>query len=291
MENATALAKQSPGAIAEPVKYNQDQLQLIKDTYAKGATDSEFKLFVQIAERKGLDIFSRQVHLVKRWDSKLGREAMEPQTGIDGYRLMAERTQKYEGQLGPFWCGKDGEWKDVWLSNEPPAAAKVGTLKAGFREPLWAVALYKEYVQTKKDGTPTQMWSKMAANQLAKCAEALSLRKGFPSELAGIYTAEEMAQASNMTYDVEAVRVEPQAQIAKGDSGKLQAPTDPRRELLKEMIAELKTNGIAKEQVETRISELCDGTTAWNKLSPGDIEGLIEDFSRWLDTFVVETES
>jgi phage recombination protein Bet len=187
------VKQESPGAIV----YNPEQVQLIKDVYAKGASNNELALFVEVAQRKGLDIFSRQIHLVKRYDSQLQKEVMEPQTGIDGYRLMAERTGKYEGQLGPFWCGADGEWKDVWLSSDPPAAAKVGTLKAGCREPFWAVALYKEYVQTRKDGQPNAMWKKMAANQLAKCAEALSLRKAFPGDLAGIYTQEEMAQASN----------------------------------------------------------------------------------------------
>jgi len=194
MSGQTALVKQEQ---QNGLVYRPDQVQLIKDVYAKGASDNELALFIEVAQRKGLDIFSRQVHLVKRYDSQLQREVMEPQTGIDGYRLMAERTGKYEGQLGPFWCGPDGEWKDVWLSDAPPSAAKVGILKTGCREPFYAVALYKEYVQTKRDGTPNSMWKKMAANQLAKCAEALSLRKAFPGDLAGIYTAEEMAQSLN----------------------------------------------------------------------------------------------
>jgi hypothetical protein len=73
----------------------------------------------------------------------------------------------------------------------------VGVLKAGCREPFWSVAKYAEYVQTDRDGHPVSMWRKMPANQLAKCSEALSLRKGFPQEMNGLYVAEEMGQADN----------------------------------------------------------------------------------------------
>lgn len=192
MTTAIAL-RPSDGLTAE-------QVDLVKRTICKGATDDELALFVQTANRMRLDPFARQIFAVKRYVKKENREVMSIQVSIDGFRLTAERTGHYAGQLGPLWTADGKEWVEVWLdSKKPPAAAKVAVLRHDFKEPVWAVATWDQYKQESQYGL-APMWQKMGPLMLAKCAESLALRRAFPNELSGAYTPEEMAQAEEPAY-------------------------------------------------------------------------------------------
>ena len=196
MSTEVAVRPQGTVAVIDFNKgFTESQVALLKDTICRGATDDELRMFIYQCERRKLDPFAKQIYAVKRWDSKERREVIAFQTGIDGFRVVAERSGKYAGQTPAQWCGKEGVWKDVWLDQHFPSAARVGVIRKDFRDPIYAVALWREYVQTNKEGAPTKFWASMGANQLAKCAESLALRKAFPEDLGGLYTKEEMGQA------------------------------------------------------------------------------------------------
>ena len=183
-------------ALIEAQEWSRERVDTLKRTVCRGASTDELELFIATAKRTMLSPEARQIFFVK------GRGI---QTSIDGFRTIAQRSGKYAGQVGPFWCGDDGVWSDIWLKSTPPYAAKVGVLRQDWSETCWGVARWSSYNQT------NPMWKKMPDLMLAKCSESLALRKAFPNDLSGLYTSDEMAQAGK-PYDAP-IQAEPAIDI------------------------------------------------------------------------------
>jgi phage recombination protein Bet len=182
--------------------FDADKVNLIKNMFFKGLDDDNLQVFLHICKRTMLDPLSRQIYAVMRNDYKTNKAVMTIQTGIDGYRLIAERTGKYSPGREPSFS----------YSVEGRIISATAYVKKMTEDGTWhevaATAYFDEYCQRTKDGKPTQFWLKMGHTMIAKCAEALALRKAFPADLSGIYTKEEMEQA-----EVENINSPEQASI------------------------------------------------------------------------------
>jgi phage recombination protein Bet len=175
-------------------EWTDEQVALVKATICKGATDDELKLFRYQCNRTGLDPFSRQIFWVTRWDAKNSKNIGTIQTGIDGYRVIADRTGKYAGSDEPRFDEFLTEYEHMQTERGNPQTATVTVYKmvGGIRCPFTASCRWEEYYPGDKQGF---MWKKMPYLMLAKVAEALALRKAFPQDISGLYIKEEMEQA------------------------------------------------------------------------------------------------
>jgi hypothetical protein len=192
-----SLARAEPIGLARNV-FGDERIAVLKEQLGRGwkepMTDAELEHIALIYQRTHLDPLAKpaQIYFIKRWDTRLKKEVMTPQVSIDGLRLVAQRSRKRFQQVGPQWTADGEKWLDVWLSEKPPAAARVGIRQQGFPEPTWSVATWREFVQTQDEydsrGNKTgrkvlaPFWEKMGPHMLAKTAEGLALKRQFSLE-------------------------------------------------------------------------------------------------------------
>lgn len=178
--------------LTQVTKWNRHQIDLLKSQIAKDCSDAELALFGEVCDRTGLNPFLKQIYAISRNDKESGGKKMSIQTGIDGFRLIAERTGVYAGSDEALFDEGLNLYEHLKSDRGAPKTAKVTVWKMvqGQRCPFTAVAAWDEYVQTNRYGSPNSMWSKMPHNQLGKVAEAAALRKAFPAETSGLSMGE-----------------------------------------------------------------------------------------------------
>ena len=184
-------------------------LKTLRETVAKGATDAEFVVFVEMVRTTGLNPFKKEVWFIKVPRKQGGQVVkdrngnvvydIQMMTGINGFYTIANRHPQYDGIEVDVICQGERIIK---------AIAKVHRKDRKF--PSVAEAFWCEYSK------PFGNWKIMPRVMISKCAESMALRKAFPQELNGLYSEEEMPREFGKPSVFVADR--PAAPIAVADS-------------------------------------------------------------------------
>ncbi|MDY6966821.1 MAG: RecT family recombinase [Halobacteriota archaeon] len=190
MERLAHLAKKYIDDTKTKRKYTDEERQIVKNTVAKGASDSEFERFMYLAETYHLDPLANEIWCT----SYSGRTKII--TGRDGYLKIAQNDSNYKGLMsGVVKVGDEFEFKPG--DQKSPVMHKFGTDR-GVIIGAWAVCFYKdrapyvafaEYEEYKKD---SPIWKQYPSAMIKKVAEAMALKIQFG--ISGLVTKEEIEE-------------------------------------------------------------------------------------------------
>jgi phage recombination protein Bet len=160
-----------------------------------GARGESIVLAYDYCKARQLNPFKKPCHIVPmnvkdvKLDKYVWRDVVMP--GIYEYRTTAHRTGEYLGhsipEYGPLteYKGvKAPEWCAITVYRWNPVAKQRAEFPVRIE--------FHEIAVTKRDGNLNDRWSSAPKMQLTKCTEAAALREGFPDELGGTHTVEEM---------------------------------------------------------------------------------------------------
>lgn len=209
--------------------FSEGQLRTIRETVAKGTTDAEFNLFMDVCASQDLNPLMRDIYVfIQNPDDEKLRK-LNVIVGIDGRRKIASRCGDYrpdnrpprftydpdlKGPTNPAgivcvevsaWKFAHGEWHEVsdcvyWEEYVPLKEI----CEAGY-DYVETGEVWEDSKRPKKKrvakGPLTfiiakpDTWGRMCRSQLAKCGETVVLRKGWPERFGGLYGEEEMDRA------------------------------------------------------------------------------------------------
>lgn len=169
---------------------NNEQVAVLKRTIAKGCTDDEFALFLQVCRRTQLDPFAKQICPVARWDKKENRNVMQIQVQIDGFRVLAQRTGQHGGTDRTLYDEGLTLYEHLQTKRGRPqtCSTTVYRIVDGQRCPFTAEISWDDFYPGQKQGF---MWDSKSYQMMSKASESQALRKGFQLELANLETPEE----------------------------------------------------------------------------------------------------
>ena len=172
---------------------SKEKVELIKRMFAKGATDDEFAVFLELAKRYNLDPFKRQIFFLP---DRRQNEPGKIMVSHAGLIHIAHSSDQWAG-MKTFIVTKEGEERLIVDDPEDIAGAVCYVYRKDWKEPLIHAVSFREYF--KSNNSHAGPWYTMPQTMIKKVAEAGALRRAF--DLGGLYIEEEM-DTSYTVYDV-----------------------------------------------------------------------------------------
>lgn len=152
-------------------QYSDKDLDLIKRTIAKNATNEELDLFLIRCKTLGLNpLKPGQIFFMK-----YGNSAGTIVVGRDGFRALAARTGKHRGTTTGVIRNDKGEVTHGYAE----------VYRADWTHPARVESSMAEYCKN------TPIWKDLPETMIQKVAECAALRMAFPDELGGVYGEDE----------------------------------------------------------------------------------------------------
>lgn len=186
------------------------QLNLIRQTDAKDCNDAEFNQYIEVSKALGLSPLRKQISAIVFNKNKPDKRNMAIIVRIDGFRAIANRSGDYR----PMDTAPIFDIDEALKSPTNPhgiVRCEVRCWKQYGAEwfPIVGEAYWDEFAPLEKewgegpDGrraptgkeTLSATWAKMPRLMIAKVAESQALRRGWPEQLSGVYSDEEMERA------------------------------------------------------------------------------------------------
>ena len=190
----------------ELINFNKEELKTLKNTVAANANEHEFKMFIALAKRYGLDPFNKEIFF---WKVK-GRPTI--MTSRDGYLKIADRHPEYDGLVSDVVREND-DFKRTSNGIDHQYSSNRGKIIGAYalvyrkdrKYPIYIFAPFAEY------NAPSKVWKQYPSAMILKVAESMALKRAFT--VSGLVSREEMEvtqmqeEGAKFNNDIETVEV------------------------------------------------------------------------------------
>ena len=263
--------------------FDQEKIEVIKNTVAKGADNNELEMFLHLAKQYNLDPLNKEIWFIKRakkqkdrsgvWDYKRLPSGEVDYTGAettimtsrDGYLKIAHQHPQFS-ELNSMEIRENDDFHYNALTKEirHNITAKRGRITGAWamckREDMAPAFIHVDFMEYKNAVGKSQTWDKYPSAMIRKIAEVIVLKRQF--NISGLVTAEEMQSEFSLDH-VEEIRevkdITPQQPILESSQVQPQTQEEPEQEQ--------KSNLVRFQSKETQEIEGDDYKAEWIKLS------------------------